>query len=250
MNFEKFTIKSREAIQESGRIAIEAGNPEIAPVHLAAVLLDDQDSVISGVLNSLELNQRSIRDEIAGMLSSLPRTKGGSEPRMSANLTRILGAAEKFAAKMKDEYVAREHLFLGLLGSGGRVADMLHSKGVTEKAFLEAMASVRGSFRISSESAEDSYKALEKYSNESMHIHTQDNKSFNQPNNYANSYHASNDATDKPPVNRFGDCRWHHRWYYLFFNYKCLSKTTNIHRVSASHIRSCGKGYLLAGTTS
>ena len=163
MNFEKLTIKSKEAIQEAGRIAIEAGNPEIAPVHLAAVLLDDQDSVIAGVLDSLEINRQAIRDEITGVLGSLPRTQGGSEPRMSTNLAKILGAAEKIAAKMKDEYIAREHLFLGLLGSGGRVADILHSKGITEKAFLEALASVRGSSRISSESAEDNYKALEKY---------------------------------------------------------------------------------------
>ncbi|MCD4702355.1 MAG: ATP-dependent chaperone ClpB [Candidatus Aegiribacteria sp.] len=163
MNFEKFTIKSRETVQEASRIAIEAGNPEIAPVHLAAVLLDDQDSVIAGVLDNLELNRQAIRDEITGVLSSLPRTHGGSEPRMSADLTKILSAAEKIAAKMKDEYVAREHLFLGLLGYGGKVADLLHSKGVTDKAFLKAMASVRGSSRISSESAEDNYKTLEKY---------------------------------------------------------------------------------------
>jgi ATP-dependent Clp protease ATP-binding subunit ClpB len=163
MNFEKLTIKSKEAIQEASRIAIEAGNPEIAPIHLAAALLDDQDSVIAGVLDSLEINRQAIRDEIAGVLGSLPRTQGGSEPRMSTNLAKIMGAAEKIAAKMKDEYIAREHLFLGLLGSGGRVADILHSNGVTEKAFLEALASVRGSSRISSESAEDNYKALEKY---------------------------------------------------------------------------------------
>ena len=163
MNFEKFTIKSREAVQEAGRMAIEAGNPEIAPIHLAAVLLDDNDSVIGGVLDSLELNRQTVIDEITGVLSSLPRTRGGSEPRMSSNLTGVLDAAEKAAAQMKDEYVAREHLFLALLGSGGRVADIFSSMGVTERDFLEAMASVRGSSRINSESAEDNYKALEKY---------------------------------------------------------------------------------------
>ena len=163
MNFEKFTIKSKEAIQEAARTASEVGNPEIAPIHLAAVLLDDKDSVIGGVLDSLELDRRSIRDEITGLLSSLPRTSGGAQPRMSSNLTRVLEAAGKIAGGMKDEYVAREHLFLGLLGSGGRVADIFHSEGVTEKDFLTAMASVRGSSRITSESAEDNYKALEKY---------------------------------------------------------------------------------------
>ncbi|MCD4774584.1 MAG: ATP-dependent chaperone ClpB [Candidatus Aegiribacteria sp.] len=163
MNFEKLTTKSKEAIQEASRIAIEAGNPEIVPVHLAAVLLDDQNSAIAGVLDSLEISRQAIRDEITGILSSLPKTRGGSEPRMSSNLVKILGTAENIASKMKDEYIAREHLFLGLLDSGDRIANILHSKGVTKKAFLEALASVRGSSRISSESSEDNYKALEKY---------------------------------------------------------------------------------------
>ncbi len=163
MNFEKLTIKSKEVIQEASRIAIDSGNPEITPVHLAAALLDDQDSVINGVLDSLELNGKTIRDAITDMLISLPRAQGGAEPRMSPELVKILTGAEKIAAKMKDEYVAREHLFLSLLSSGGNVSSTLHSLGVTEKAFLEALASVRGSSRISSESAEDNYKALEKY---------------------------------------------------------------------------------------
>lgn len=163
MNFEKFTIRSRESIQEAARMAIEAGNPEIAPVHLAAVLLDDADSVTTGVLDSLEINRQSLRDEISGILGSLPRASGGTEPRMNSELARVLASAEKTAAKMKDEYVAREHLFLGILGSGGRVADVLRSRGIGEKEFLEALASVRGSTRVSSESAESTYKALDKF---------------------------------------------------------------------------------------
>lgn len=163
MNFEKFTIKSREAVQEAGRMAIEAGNPDIAPAHLAAALLDDSDSVVSGVLNSLEINRQNLRDQVTGILTSLPRAQGGAEPRMNPRLVKVFSAAEKTAAGMKDEYVAREHLFLALLETGGKIADVLRRAGVTEKTFMEAMASVRGSSRISSESAEDSYKALEKY---------------------------------------------------------------------------------------
>ncbi len=72
MNFEKFTIKSREAVQEAGRMAIEAGNPEIAPVHLTAVLLDDKDSVICGVLDRLELNRNLLRDDISLVLGASP----------------------------------------------------------------------------------------------------------------------------------------------------------------------------------
>ncbi len=163
MDFEKLTIKSKEAIQEAGNLAIEAGNPEIAPVHLASVLLDDSKNVIAGVLDSLEIDRNRIINEVAGILGSLPKTQGGTEPRMSRTMIKVLGAAEKIAFKMKDEYVAREHLFLGLLKEGGRISDVFESIGISEKDFLSALAAVRGSSRIDTETSEDNYKSLEKY---------------------------------------------------------------------------------------
>ncbi len=163
MDFEKLTIKSKEAIQEASGLAIESGNPEIAPVHLAFVLLDDSNSVIPGVLDSLEIDRKRIINEIAGILGSLPKTQGGIEPRMSRAMIKVLGAAEKIALKMKDEYIAREHLFLGLLKEGGRVSDVFESIGISEKDFLSALAAVRGSSRIDTETSEDNYKSLEKY---------------------------------------------------------------------------------------
>ncbi|MCD4846910.1 MAG: ATP-dependent chaperone ClpB [Candidatus Aegiribacteria sp.] len=163
MDFEKLTIKSKEAIQEAGNLAIEAGNPEIAPVHLAFVLLDDSKNVITGVLDSLEIDRNRIINEIAGILGSLPKTQGGSEPRMSRSMIKVLGAAEKTALKMKDDYIAREHLFLGLLKEGGRITDVFESFGISEKDFLSALAAVRGSSRIDTETSEDNYKSLEKY---------------------------------------------------------------------------------------
>ncbi len=163
MDFEKLTIKSKKAIQEAGNLAIEAGNPEIAPVHLAFVLLDDSKNVIAGVLDSLEIDRKRIIDEVTGILGSLPKTQGGTEPRMSRTMIKVFGAAEQIALKMKDEYIAREHLFLGLLKTGGRISEIFESIGIYEKDFLSALASVRGSSRIDTETSEDNYKSLEKY---------------------------------------------------------------------------------------
>ena len=163
MDFEKLTIKSKEAIQEAGNLAIEAGNPEIAPVHLASALLDDSKSVIAGVIDSLEIDRKRIISEVAGILGSLPKTQGGTEPRMSRAMIKVLGAAEQIALKMKDEYVAREHLFLGLLKAGGRISEIFESIGISEKDFLSALAAVRGSSRTDTETSEDHYKSLEKY---------------------------------------------------------------------------------------
>ncbi len=163
MNFEKFTIKSREAVQEASRMAMTVGNPEITTAHLAAVLLDDPESVVSGVLDSLEVDRQSLRNDISGILSTLPKVSGGSDPRLSQGLAKVLNLALEKATVMKDEYVAREHLFLGLLEAGDRVSDAMRVRGVTPDGFLRALATVRGSSRTTSESSESTYKALEKF---------------------------------------------------------------------------------------
>ena len=163
MSNDRFTMKSREAIQQAHSLAMDAGNPEMTPAHLAAALLDDPKGVIAGVLDSLEMDREGLRNGISGLLSSQPRTSGGSEPRMSAQLAKVIRSAEDAAAGMKDDFVAREHLFLGLLRSGGSAADLMASNGIGESAFLGALASVRGTSRVDSESADDKFQALEKY---------------------------------------------------------------------------------------
>jgi len=163
MTNDRFTMKSREAIQAAVSLATESGSPEIAPAHLAAALLDDPQGVIAGVLDSLEVSREELRDDVAGLLGRLPRSSGGSEPRMSSRLAKVLRAAEDAAQSMKDDFVAREHLFLGLLREGGDAAGPMASRGITEEAFLGALAAVRGTTRVDSESAEDRYQALEKY---------------------------------------------------------------------------------------
>ena len=163
MKNEKFTIKSREAIQDAGRLAIEAGNPEIAPSHLAAVLLDDPTGVISGVIESLEIDRDRMRNGISRMLGELPKVSGGTEPRMSPGLASVIRGGEAAAAELRDDYVAREHLFIALLRSGDRVSELLVSGGISDSSFIQALAGVRGSSRIDSETAEENFKALEKY---------------------------------------------------------------------------------------
>jgi len=163
MNNEKFTIKSKEAIQEAGRLAIEAGNPEMRPAHLAAVLLDNPMGVIAGVMESLEIDRERLRNSVTGLLGEFPRVSGGAEPRMSPGFASVIRAGEAAAAELRDEYVAREHLFIGLLRSGDRISELFIGGGISERAFIEALAAVRGSSRVDSETAEDNYKSLEKY---------------------------------------------------------------------------------------
>ncbi len=163
MKTDRFTIRSREALQDAGRLALQGGNPELMPVHLAVPLLSDEEGVVAAVLGGMEVDTERLTEALTGRLSDLPSAEGGSEPRMSRSFTRVLAAAEKAADRLKDDYVAREHLFLGLLDSGGATADILREAGVDGEGFLAALAPVRGSSRVDSETAEDRYQALEKY---------------------------------------------------------------------------------------
>jgi len=163
MKLDKFTIKSREAISEAQQIALTAGNPEITPLHLAMALVGDSEGVINGVLERMEVDRSNLEERIGRELSSLPRSSGGSEPGMSTGLAKILRESRSIASRMKDDFVAREHLFMAVLAGGGKAAEALASTGVNEKDFLAALVDVRGSTRVTSETSEEHYDALSKY---------------------------------------------------------------------------------------
>ncbi len=163
MKLDKFTIKSREAISEAQQISLTAGNPEITPLHLAMALVGDPEGVINGVLERMEVDRGKLERRIGEELSSLPRSSGGSEPGMSTALAKILRESRSIATRMKDDFVAREHLFMAVLAGGGKAAGALASTGVDEKGFLAALAEVRGSTRVTSETSEEHYDALSKY---------------------------------------------------------------------------------------
>ncbi|MFO7950065.1 MAG: ATP-dependent chaperone ClpB [Candidatus Fermentibacteraceae bacterium] len=163
MNADRFTVKSREALQAAQTACSAAGHPEMTDLHLAAALVEDPRGVVAAVLERLELSPSEVLQALRDELASLPRSEGGAEPGMSRGLARVVSAAEKIASDMKDDYVAREHLFLAILGSRGRASDVLAAQGVDADRFMEALADVRGSARVDSETAEEHYQALERY---------------------------------------------------------------------------------------
>jgi len=163
MNADRFTVKSREALQTAQTACSASGHPEMTDLHLAAALVEDPRGVVAAVLERLELSPSEVLQALRDELASLPRSEGGAEPRMSRGLARGVSAAEKIAADMKDDYVAREHLFLAIMGSRGRASDVLAAKGVDADRFMEALADVRGSARVDSETAEEHYQALDRY---------------------------------------------------------------------------------------
>ena len=163
MNQDKFTIKAREAINSAVAGASSAGHPEVTPLHLLSALLEAGDGIVPSVLFRLEAPVEELRRRVSEAMERVPRAAGAARPEASRGFHRVLQNAEKAAGRMKDDFIASEHLLLGILEGGGDAAGILSGSGIDGSRFLEALRQVRGSARVSSENAEESYEALKKY---------------------------------------------------------------------------------------
>jgi ATP-dependent Clp protease ATP-binding subunit ClpB len=163
MSADRFTIKSKEALQGAQAEAASRGNPEVTDLHLALALVDDREGVVAGILERMEASPERVSQAVEARISELPRASGGSQPRMSGGLTQAVSEAEKISARMKDDYVACEHLFLALLRGRGPASDVLSEMGLSEDSFMRALADVRGGRRVDTETADEHYQALDRY---------------------------------------------------------------------------------------
>jgi ATP-dependent Clp protease ATP-binding subunit ClpB len=164
MRWDKFTVMSQEAIQRAQAKAEELGNPEVRPEHMLWSFLGQEDNIVNALLAKVGTPAAKIRADVEAALDRLPKMSGGGEASISPALRQVLSSAEKEAEKLKDEYVSTEHLFLSMLGDqGSEVSRILRANGVTEDAVLKALASVRGSQRITDPQPEGKYQVLEKY---------------------------------------------------------------------------------------
>jgi ATP-dependent Clp protease ATP-binding subunit ClpB len=165
MQFDKFTIKSQEAIQESQTITERLGHQEIKPEHLLSSLIEQKDGVIIPVLQKMEVNLSALKVEAERLLENLPKVSGGGFGQVYASqqFKKILDQSFTLASNMQDEYVSQEHLFLALLSEKGAVTDLLQKYGIGKDAFLQALVIIRGNQRVTDPNPEEKYQALEKY---------------------------------------------------------------------------------------
>ncbi|MEO3811292.1 ATP-dependent chaperone ClpB [Sphaerisporangium sp. B11E5] len=161
----KLTRKSQDALSAAIRRAATEGNPEVAPAHLFTSLLAQNDGTAVHLLEAVGADWKKLRSEAEAQLESLPKAQGAtvSAPSTSRQLLVVLNTAAARAKQLEDEYVSTEHLLVGLAADGGPVAQLLRGQGATPNALLEAFDKVRGHARVTSESPEDTYRALEKY---------------------------------------------------------------------------------------
>jgi ATP-dependent Clp protease ATP-binding subunit ClpB len=167
---DRFTIKSQEALQAAQRLADERRNPQTTPEHLLAVLLEQGDGVVVPVLRKLGVEPSVIRQALSQRLEALPTLSAGGSAAPpaagSSELTQILRAAESEMRDLKDEYLSTEHLLLALARDTSPqlpAGDALRAAGATHDALLAALGEVRGSHRVTDQSPEDKFQALEKY---------------------------------------------------------------------------------------
>ena len=168
MNAERLTQKSAEAIRSAQQIAQEYGNPQIEQVHLLWALLQDSEGLIPQLLSGMGVTVPSLEAAVKNLLERQPRvSSSGHEARkiyISAETEKALNRAEKIAGEMKDEYTSVEHLFLGLLETAGRELGSIFSEyRITKERALQALTSVRGNQRVTSDNPEETYGALKKY---------------------------------------------------------------------------------------
>ena len=163
MNLQKFTQKSLEAIQNAQSNAVEYGNPQLDQQHLLLALLQQEDGLIPGLLQKMNINVNGLTQAVENEVKRLPRVSGG-ETRVAVDLEKALTAAEKLAETMTDEYVSVEHIFMAMVNAPNTaLKELFRQYNVDRDGFMKILATVRGNTRVTSDSPEATYDALKKY---------------------------------------------------------------------------------------
>ncbi|WP_025664027.1 ATP-dependent chaperone ClpB [Aquimarina megaterium] len=162
MNFNNFTIKSQEAIQQAQQLAQGFGHQQIENEHIFKAIFNVDENVLPFLLKKLNVNLDLLQQVLDSTLESFPKVSGG-ELQLSREAGKSLNEASIIAKKMNDEYVSIEHLVIAIFKSKSKIAQILKDQGVTEKHLTEAINEIRKGERVTSQNAEETYQALSKY---------------------------------------------------------------------------------------
>jgi ATP-dependent Clp protease ATP-binding subunit ClpB len=164
LNPDRLTIKAAEAIQAAAVDAQRRGNPSLEDVHLLRALLDQPETVVVPVLQKVGANVSRLREGLDRVIERLPKQSGATSPSASRELNQVFDLAEQSAKQLQDEYVSTEHMLLGLAEQkGSTTKELLGEQSVTADALRSALEAVRGSHRVTDQSPEQKYRALERF---------------------------------------------------------------------------------------
>lgn len=163
MNFDKFTIKSQEALQKAAEIATAQKQQAIEPGHVLKAILETDENVSNYLFKKLNINSTILETKLGEIVNSYPKVSG-QQPYLSSTTNTVLQNAEKELREFKDDYIAVEHLLLALLATKDKVSAIMKDAGFEKSSLVKAIKELRGGAKVSDPNAEAKYKSLERYS--------------------------------------------------------------------------------------
>lgn len=167
MNIEKFTNKTREAMMNANALARERSASEVNELHLLAALLSDGEGLCRGLVAALGVDESALLSDVNAAIDALPRLGGAGYSSdkiyISAELDKLISAAEKIEADMKDEYLSVEHIFLAMTEQRGKAGELLARYGIKKNEVLKQLKEIRGNTKVTTDNPEGTYDVLKKY---------------------------------------------------------------------------------------
>jgi ATP-dependent Clp protease ATP-binding subunit ClpB len=161
--FDKFTIKSQEAVQAAVELAAERGNPQVTPVHLLSTLVGEREGIVRPLLEKIGTDRGHLERIVEAELSHLPKVSGGAQPQPDQELVKVFETATGESHQMKDEFVSTDHLLLALAKVPSKAKNVMQLAAVGEKELLAGLQAVRGQSRVTDQNPEEKFQALDKY---------------------------------------------------------------------------------------
>jgi len=166
-NFNKFTVKAQEVVQNGIEIAQNYNNQILEPEHILAALIEEKGSIAETIMQKAGGNVDKIKIKVNELLERLPKVSGASagigDQQMSTNLAKLFGLSAEEAKNLKDEFISTEHLLLALAKDSGKAGQLLRDNGINTNLVLLALKDVRGTQRVTNQNAEDTYQSLKKF---------------------------------------------------------------------------------------
>ncbi|MBM4392773.1 MAG: AAA family ATPase, partial [Deltaproteobacteria bacterium] len=163
MNFDRFTVKAREALSDAQNLAGKYGNPEIRPHHLLMVLLTQEKGVATSLLSQIGTDTPGLTRAVAQALDELPKVHGGAKANMSRQFQQVIDVADKEARALGDTHVAADLILVAICDVADKTKQVLADYGVTRERVLNALQVIRKGQKVQGEEAESQYEALKKY---------------------------------------------------------------------------------------
>lgn len=163
MNYENYTLKSQEALQTATMLAQQEDHAQIGTEHVLYALLQQNDGIIPGILENLNVSLSDLQNECKKLLDQNPKIHGNASVNISPQASKALAKAEKEAERLGDEYLSVEHILLGLTQTEDKCAQLLANKGIKREEILRVLQNVRGGDKVNTQNPEGTMKSLEKY---------------------------------------------------------------------------------------